>query len=62
MGEVLEFPKPNSLRTRFLAHRVENFRSELCENICIDLQTVKLDTHPANTQRRRMTALRRSPG
>ena len=47
MGEILEFPKPNLSRTRFLARRAENFRSELCENICIDLREVKLDTAPS---------------
>ena len=47
MGEILEFPKPNSARTRALARRAENFRSELCENICIDLRGVKLDTAPS---------------
>ena len=47
MGEILEFPKPNPSRTRALARQAENFRSELCENICIDLRAVKLDTAPS---------------
>jgi hypothetical protein len=50
MGEILEFPKSNSSngsRTRALARRAENFWSELCENICIHLRAVKLDTAPS---------------
>ena len=50
MGEILEFPKRNSSngsKTRVLARRAGNFQSELGENVCIDLRTVKFDTAPS---------------
>jgi hypothetical protein len=50
MGEILELPKRNSSNgsgTRVLARRAESFPSELCENICIDLRPVKLNTAPS---------------
>ena len=50
MGEVLEFPTPNSsngAQTRILGRRAENFRWEWYETASADLRTVNVDTAPS---------------
>jgi hypothetical protein len=49
MGEILEFPKPNSSNgnnSRILGRRAENFRWNWREIISVDLRAVNVDTAP----------------
>ena len=49
MGEILEFPEPNSSngKNRLVGRRAENFRWKTWEPTGVDLRTVNVDSAPS---------------